>query len=97
MGWPVAVLWSVAVLYVSLGFRQFSFHFTQIRDALADGDEGRARELLAQWQQSDDLSLPRGEIIRSVIEHSVLSAHRHVFGVLTWFLVLVLPVQCCTV
>jgi adenosylcobinamide-phosphate synthase len=85
LGWPVAVMWSVAVLYGALGFRQFSFHFTQIRDALADGDEGRARELLAIWQQTDASELPRSEVVRRVIEHSVLSAHRHVFGVLAWF------------
>ena len=88
LGWPVAVLWSVAVLYVTLGFRQFSFHFTQIRDALADGDEDHARELLADWQQIDASELPRSEIVRHVIEYSVLAAHRHVFGVLAWFAVL---------
>ena len=85
VGWPAAVLWSVAVLYITLGFRQFSFHFTQIRDALAEGDENLARELLADWQQMDASELPRSEIVRHVIEHSVLSAHRHVFGVLAWF------------
>ena len=88
LGWPVAVMWSVVVLYATLGFRQFSFHFTQIRDALADADEDRARELLASWQQIDASELPRSEIVRHVIEHSVLSAHRHVFGVLAWFAVL---------
>ena len=85
VGWPLAILWSVAVLYVTLGFRQFSFHFTEIRDALADGDEALARQLLAEWQQIDASELPRSEIVRHVIEHSVLSAHRHVFGVLAWF------------
>lgn len=88
LGWPVAVLWSVAVLYVTLGFRQFSHHFTNIRDALDAGDEARARELLAQWQQVDASELPRSEIVRHVIEYSVLAAHRHVFGVLAWFSVL---------
>ena len=88
LGWPLAVIWSVAVLYATLGFRQFSFHFTQIRDALADGDEDRAREMLASWQQIDASELPRSEIVRHVIEHSVLAAHRHVFGVLAWFSVL---------
>lgn len=88
LGWPVAVLWSVAVLYVTLGFRQFSHHFTNIRDALDAGDEGKARELLAQWQQVDATELPRSEIVRHVIEYSVLAAHRHVFGVLAWFSVL---------
>jgi len=88
VGWPAAVLWSVAVLYATLGFRQFSFHFTQIRDALADGDEELARQLLASWQLIDASELPRSEIVRHVIEYSVLSAHRHVFGVLAWFSVL---------
>ncbi len=88
VGWPFAVLWNVAVLYVTLGFRQFSHHFTSIRDALDSGDEPRARELLAQWQQVDASELPRSEIVRHVIEYSVLAAHRHVFGVLAWYSVL---------
>jgi adenosylcobinamide-phosphate synthase len=87
-GWPVAMIWSVAILYVTLGFRQFSHHFTDIRDALDVGDERLARELLAEWQQVEVGSLPRSELLRHVIEHSVLSAHHHVFGVLTWFSVL---------
>ncbi|MDO8278278.1 MAG: CobD/CbiB family protein [Burkholderiaceae bacterium] len=88
LGWPFAVLWSVAVLYVSLGFRQFSHHFTDIREALDAGDEARARELLAAWQQVDAAQLPRSEIVRHVIEYSVLAAHRHVFGVLACYSVL---------
>jgi adenosylcobinamide-phosphate synthase len=85
VGWPFAFVWTVAVLYATLGFRQFSHHFTDIRDALDAGDEQRARELLAQWQQVDASELPRSEIVRHVIEYSVLAAHRHVFGVLFWF------------
>ncbi len=84
----LAFLWNVAVLYVTLGFRQFSHHFTAIRDALDVGDETEARQLLAQWQAVDASELPRSEIVRHVIEHSVLSAHRHVFGVLGWYSVL---------
>ena len=87
-GWVFAMLWSVAVLYVTLGFRQFSHHFTNIRDALDAGDEAAARQLLAQWQQVDASELPRSEIVRHVIEYSVLAAHRHVFGVLACFSVL---------
>ncbi|MEO5661493.1 MAG: cobalamin biosynthesis protein, partial [Polaromonas sp.] len=84
----LAFVWSVAVLYVTLGFRQFSHYFTDIRDALDDGDEEAARALLAKWRQIDASELPRSEIVRHVIEHSVLAAHRHVFGVLGWFSVL---------
>ena len=76
------------MLYVTLGFRQFSHYFTDIRDALDEGDETTARELLAQWRQVDASELPRSEIVRHVIEYSVLAAHRHVFGVLGWFSVL---------
>ncbi|MES2976800.1 MAG: CobD/CbiB family protein [Pseudomonadota bacterium] len=81
----LAFVWSVAVLYVTLGFRQFSHHFTAIRDALDVADEDGARELLADWQKVDASELPRSEIVRHVIEHSVLAAHRHVFGVFAWF------------
>ena len=90
--WSVSVLlafaWSVTILYVTLGFRQFSHYFTDIRDALDDGDEVVARELLAEWRQVDASELPRSEIVRHVVEYSVLAAHRHVFGVLGWFSVL---------
>jgi adenosylcobinamide-phosphate synthase len=75
----------VAVLYLTLGFRQFSHHYTDIRDALEQGREDRARELLAHWQNVDASELPRTEILRHVIEYSLLAAHRHVFGVFFWF------------
>ena len=36
----------------------------------------------------DASDIPRSEIVRHVIEYSVLAAHRHVFGVLTWYVLL---------
>jgi adenosylcobinamide-phosphate synthase len=78
-------VWNIAVLYCTLGFRQFSHHFTQIRDALDAGDEDVARQRLVQWMRTDASDLPRSEIVRHVIEYSVLSAHRHVFGVFAWY------------
>src|ERR1700752_205264 len=83
-----AFAWNVAVLYLTLGFRQFSHYFTDIRDALERGDEQQARTLLAQWLHLDASELPRTEILRHVIEHSLLAAHRHVYGVFFWFIVL---------
>ncbi|MEJ8820933.1 CobD/CbiB family protein [Variovorax humicola] len=88
LGLPFAVIWNIAVVYTTLGFRQFSHHFTGIRDALDASDESLARSLLAQWQGVDATSSPRSEVIRRVIEHSVIAAHRHVFGVLAWFSIL---------
>jgi len=85
LGWPAAMIWSVGVLYLALGFRQFSHYFTDIRDALEEGDEPAAREALAHWKQVEVVTLPRQELLRHVIEFSVLSAHRHVFGVMACF------------
>ncbi|MCX8521900.1 MAG: cobalamin biosynthesis protein [Rhodoferax sp.] len=87
LGWVAAVIWNIAVLYATLGFRQFSHHFTRIRDALYAGDEALARQGLAEWMRMDASELPRSEIVRHVIEYSAVSAHRHVFGVLTWYCV----------
>jgi adenosylcobinamide-phosphate synthase len=78
----------VALLYLTLGFRQFSHFFTDIREALTRGDEARARRLLAEWRHLDASELPRTDLLRHVIEHSLLAAHRHVFGVFFWFVVL---------
>jgi adenosylcobinamide-phosphate synthase len=88
LGWVAAVVWNIVILYATLGFRQFSHHFTDIRDALHAGDEDQARELLARWMHIDASALPRSEIVRHVIEHSILSAHRHVFGVFAWYTLL---------
>lgn len=85
VGWIAAIAWNVALLYLTLGFRQFSHHFTDIRDALDAGDEDNARSLLARWMHVDATDLPRSEIVRQVIVHSVLSAHRYVFGVFAWY------------
>ena len=84
----LGLAWNVAALYVTLGFRQFSHHFTDIRDALERGDEDEARRLLSEWRHLDASELPRTELLRHIIEHSLLAAHRHVFGVFFWFVVL---------
>lgn len=84
----LALALDVGVLYLTLGFRQFSHHFTDIRDALDRGDEIEAKRLVAQWQGVEASELPRSEILRLVIEQSLLAAHRHVFGVFFWFVVL---------
>ena len=84
----LALAFDVGLLYLTLGFRQFSHYFTDIRDALERGDENEARRLLAEWRHLDASELPRTEVLRHVIEHALLAAHRHVFGVFFWFVVL---------
>lgn len=84
----LALAFDVLVLYLTLGFRQFSHWFTEIRDALDRGDEHEARRLLAAWRGLDATELPRTAVLRHVIEHSLLAAHRHVFGVFFGFVAL---------
>ncbi len=83
----LALAFDVLAIYLTLGFRQFSHYFTDIREALERGDEDHARQLLAEWRHLDVSELPRTELLRHVIEHSLLAAHRHVFGVFFCYVV----------
>jgi adenosylcobinamide-phosphate synthase len=88
LGWPFVVAWNILVLHLTLGFRQFSFHLTGIRKALDEGNEGKARELLATWRDLDTRDFSRGQIYLRVMQASTLATHRTVFGVFFWFAVL---------
>ncbi len=83
-----ALLLNVACLYLTLGFRQFSHSFTGIQAAVRDGDIDHARELLAGWRGEPAAQRSREEVIRLAIEEAIVASHRHVFGVLFWFVLL---------
>lgn len=85
---PLAWLWLVGVLYLTMGFRQFSHHFSRIRDALQEGREDEARAALAQWRQVDDAQAQRPDWVARVLSLALLAAQRHVLGVLVAFVVL---------
>jgi len=87
-GWVFALAFDVAVLYLTLGFRQFSHYFTDIQLAIKAGDIERARALLDQWRGASGVVRSREEVIRLAIEEALVAAHRHVFGVLLWYLLL---------
>jgi len=84
---PVEWAWSVAVLYVTMGFRKFSHHFTDIQDALKRDDLPAARELLTRLRGQSAGELTRGEAARVALEEGLLLSHRYVFGVVAWFAV----------
>lgn len=83
-GW----LWSIAVLYLTMGFRRFSHAFTAVHEALRAGDVATAREVLGKWRGESATEFTAGEIARVSIEQGLLASHRHVFGTLFWFVVL---------
>jgi cobalamin biosynthesis protein CobD/CbiB len=84
----VAAAFNVAVLYLTLGFRQFSHYFTDIQLAIKAGDLDRARALLGAWRGATGVVHTREEVIRLSLEEALLASHRHVFGVLLWYLLL---------
>jgi adenosylcobinamide-phosphate synthase len=84
----LALVFHVAVLYLTLGFRQFSHHFTDLQLAVKSGDIERARALLDEWRGASGVVRTREEVIRLAIEEALLAAHRHVFGVLLCYVLL---------
>jgi adenosylcobinamide-phosphate synthase len=88
-----ALVVNVGVLYLTLGFRQFSHPFSEIQLALDAGDVAGARRVLTAWTRIDQpafdaAELPADELARQALERGALLAHRHVFGVLFWFVLL---------
>lgn len=88
----LAWAWNVFVLYLTMGFRQFSHAFTGIAEALRAGDLQKARELLGQWRGQPAAEYTPAETARVAIEQGLIYSHRYVFGVIVWFLVLPGPV-----
>lgn len=90
---------NVLVLYFTMGFRQFSHHFTQILTALRDHNLPLARRCLADWRHENGLPIDENgslkessEIARESMVMALLAVHRHVFAVLLWFVLLPGPV-----
>ena len=79
---------NVGALYLTMGFRQFSHHYTEIQLALAAGDLPRARAVLGDWQGRSAETLGSEDIARLSIEQALAASHRHVFAVLLWFVLL---------
>jgi cobalamin biosynthesis protein CobD/CbiB len=81
----LGLVFNVGALYLTMGFRQFSHHFTDIHRALVDGDLPRARRLTREWRGRPADDLNSTEVARVAIEEAFVASHRHVFGVLFWF------------
>ncbi len=82
-----AMAWSVAVLYVTMGFRRFSHCFTEIAQALREQNIGVARDVLGSWRGVPADELDAAEIARVSIELGLAQAHRHVLGPVFWFVI----------
>ena len=101
LAWHLSVFAALAVnvivLYLTLGFRQFSHPITEVQKLLAAGNVPAARDRLGAWLRIEDPAAdvadwPLDEVVRVTMERGVLLSHRHVFGVFFWFVVLPGPV-----
>jgi adenosylcobinamide-phosphate synthase len=84
LGW----LWTVVVLYFCLGFRAVVHGMRDVFEALRAGDLDKARLLLAGWRGQSAEGYSEAEIAKAAIETGLLRAHRQVFGVIFWFILL---------
>jgi len=76
---------NVLVLYLTMGFRQFSHYFTDIHLALRADRLDEARGLLSRWRGIPSHELNAEEVARVTIEQALIASHRNVFGVIVWF------------
>jgi adenosylcobinamide-phosphate synthase len=81
----VALAFNVLVLYLTMGFRQFSHYFTDIHQALRNGNLDEARGLLSRWRGVPSHELNAEEVARVTIEQAMIASQRNVFGVIVWF------------
>ena len=84
----LAALLALLVLYLTMGFRQFSHYFTDLQGALRAGELDRARQLLGQWTGRHADRLNASEMARVTIEQALVASHRHVFAPLFCFALL---------
>jgi adenosylcobinamide-phosphate synthase len=84
----LAFLLSLGMLYLTMGFRQFSHYFTEIQEALRADDIDLARRTLAEWRGQSGDRLSSSDVARLSIEEALLASHRHVFAPLFWFAVM---------
>lgn len=84
---PLAVVFDVGVLYLTMGFRQFSHAYTEVLEGLRSGDLVRARAGLNEWGKQPTEGYGQNDIARLAIERGLIGAHRHVFGVIAWYAV----------
>lgn len=86
---PIAAwLFGLLVLFITMGFRQFSSAYSLIGDALREDDLDGARRALSTWTRQPTSEMEANEIARVAIEHGLIDAYRHVFGPLFWFALL---------
>lgn len=85
-------LWTIAVLYAALGFRQFSHGFTSVKQALDARDVPAAQAAYAVWigqtVTADNPDPDANALAQAAATHGILRTHRNVLAPLFAFALL---------
>lgn len=81
-----ALIFNILALYLCLGYGRYSHGYTEIQQALRTGRSDRAAELLNGMRGGSSGSFNVEEVARLTIEVSLVALHRHLFGVIVWFI-----------
>jgi len=84
----LGLAWNIAALYVLMGFRRFSYAYSEVVAALKADDLQAARRSLGAWRRGPTAELGRDEIAKLAIEQGLLDSYRQVFATLFWFVLL---------
>lgn len=84
----LGLLLNVGVLYITVGIKHFGDTANRIASSLRDGNLGDAQKALGEWQGGSAQELSANGVARLSIERLFGCAHRQLFGVFFWFVVL---------
>lgn len=84
----LAWIFGSAILYLTVGLRYFSGPAEQLAGALREDSPVAARKKLAQWSGHSTEEWDGTTVARVGIEYTLALSHRHLFGVIVWFLAL---------
>ena len=84
----LGLLWNAGILYATMGFKYFSDTTSAIAKAIKSGNLGEGRSLLAAWRGRPADDLEPNELARVTIEQALTCAHRQVFAIIFWFVLL---------
>ncbi|MCB1889222.1 MAG: cobalamin biosynthesis protein [Rhodocyclaceae bacterium] len=84
----LGLVFDAAVLFTVLENGRDAIRFGQVHQSLQEGNVAQAGERLREWTGGGCRVVNAGEIARVAIERALLSAHRNVFGVSFWFVLL---------
>lgn len=84
----LAMVFNVVILYITMAFRQLSRFFSDLQLALRMGELARARQLIGTWRKRSHDASGSSEVARLAIEEALIAAHRNVFAVIFWFILL---------